>query len=76
MREVGWGGNAEKGRDVPSTHKNRLAVHNVKTANCVILAQCAVQRGGDILSHWFYECCEYLKRELDCVRGFRVRFSL
>jgi len=31
-----------------------LAVHNVKTANCSFLAQCAVQRGGDIVSHWFY----------------------
>ena len=41
-------------------HKNRLAVmyrlavHNVKTANCAFLAQFAVQRGGDIVSHWFY----------------------
>jgi len=33
---------------------HRLAVHNVKTANCAFLAQFAVQRGGDIVSHWFY----------------------
>jgi hypothetical protein len=30
---------------------HRLAVHNVKTANGVILTQCAVQRGEDIVSH-------------------------
>jgi hypothetical protein len=56
----GAGGGAEKGRGVSSTHRNRLAVmhrlavHNVKTANCAFLAQFAVQRGGDIVSHWFY----------------------
>ena len=41
---------------------HRLAVHNVKTANCAILAQCAVQRGGDIVSLWLYVSCGLLQR--------------
>jgi hypothetical protein len=54
---------------------HRLAVHNVKMANCACLAQCAVQRGGDNVSHWFYKSCEFLQREIDFVWGCRVRFS-
>jgi hypothetical protein len=38
---------------------HRLAVHNVKTANSAFLAQFAVQRGGDIVSHWFYYSFEF-----------------
>jgi hypothetical protein len=53
---------------------HRLAVHNVKAAICAFLAQFAVQRGGDIVSHWFYEICESFHRELDFEWGFRVRF--
>ena len=54
---------------------HRLAVHNVRTTECAILAQCAVQRGGDIVSHWFYDNCEFFQQELDFEWGFRVRFA-
>ena len=59
-------------------HKNRLAVmyrlavHNVKTARCAILAHFAVNRGGAIISHWWSVSSESPQRGLDLEPIFTV----